>query len=67
MFKKTERAVDGWRGECARRQRERLMDREVSVQEDSERKFSDRGMKRWEGEGGCGVKVCEKDRRKKYG
>ena len=37
MCKKTEREEDGWRGECARRQRERRMEGEVSVQEDRER------------------------------
>ncbi len=67
MCNKTGRDEDGWRGECAIRQGEMRMDGEVSVQEDNERKFSDRGMKRWERECGCGVKVFEKDRRKKYG
>ncbi len=37
MCKKTEREEDGGRGECVRRQRERRMEGEVSVQEDRER------------------------------
>ena len=36
MCKKTEREEDGGRGECARRQRERRMEEEVS-EEDRER------------------------------